>query len=326
MRNSRQGRDRLLARGRGVRNRRVRKQQQLEQQRRWRQQQWRQQQRQDRRHLLEPAAAGRVDGADAARWSTASSWRSQQAGNKAGQLTVKYTSLDDSTAPRASGTRTRPPANARKAATDSKAVYYIGEFNSGAQRGLDPDPQPGRDAAGQPREHVRRPDHQRARHALRASRRSTTRPGTRTYLRIVPRDSIQAAADLLAMKQAGCTKVAVANDKEAYGAGLADADRAREGQLRHQRRQQHRHRPDGAELPLLRGDDQGPGSGLLLLRRDRLQRRRPDHQGRQRRDCRTPRSSAATACAPASYTNAKKGGVPARIDPLIQCTVATLRT
>ena len=45
--------------------------------------------------------------------------------------------------------------------------------------------------------------------------------GKRTYLRIVPIDSIQAAADLMAMKQAGCTKVAVANDKEAYGSGLA---------------------------------------------------------------------------------------------------------
>src|SRR5207253_2188206 len=33
--------------------------------------------------------------------------------------------------------------------------------------------------------------------------------------------SIQAAADLIAMKDAGCTKVAVANDKEAYGGGLA---------------------------------------------------------------------------------------------------------
>ena len=45
--------------------------------------------------------------------------------------------------------------------------------------------------------------------------------GTRTYLRIVPTDSIQAASDLTAMKEAGCTKVAVANDKEAYGDGLA---------------------------------------------------------------------------------------------------------
>ena len=37
----------------------------------------------------------------------------------------------------------------------------------------------------------------------------------------MPIDSIQAASDLIAMKDAGCTKVAVANDKEAYGGGLA---------------------------------------------------------------------------------------------------------
>jgi len=33
-------------------------------------------------------------------------------------------------------------------------------------------------------------------------------------------------------EQAGCTKVAVANDKEAYGQGLADVARAAEGLLR----------------------------------------------------------------------------------------------
>jgi branched-chain amino acid transport system substrate-binding protein len=37
----------------------------------------------------------------------------------------------------------------------------------------------------------------------------------------VPRDTIQAAALLTLMKQDGCTKVALANDKETYGAGLA---------------------------------------------------------------------------------------------------------
>src|SRR5262249_9416713 len=45
--------------------------------------------------------------------------------------------------------------------------------------------------------------------------------GKRTYLRIVPRDTIQGIAGLVAMKQAGCTRVAVANDKTPYGAGLA---------------------------------------------------------------------------------------------------------
>ncbi len=45
--------------------------------------------------------------------------------------------------------------------------------------------------------------------------------GQRTYTRIVPKDTIQAAALVTLMKQEGCTKVAMTNDKEVYGAGLA---------------------------------------------------------------------------------------------------------
>ena len=58
-----------------------------------------------------------------------------QAGGKAGQWTVNFISLDDSTA-------TSPTnydlnvcqANARKAATDPKAVYIVGPFNSGCAK------------------------------------------------------------------------------------------------------------------------------------------------------------------------------------------------
>ena len=58
-----------------------------------------------------------------------------QAGNKAGQFTVNFISLDDST--------TTSPTNydlnlcqadARKAATDPKAVYWVGPFNSGCAK------------------------------------------------------------------------------------------------------------------------------------------------------------------------------------------------
>ncbi len=45
--------------------------------------------------------------------------------------------------------------------------------------------------------------------------------GTRTYTRIVPKDTIQAAALATLMKKDGCTKVFMTNDKEVYGAGLA---------------------------------------------------------------------------------------------------------
>src|ERR1700729_1381666 len=144
-----------------------------------------------------------------------------QAGGKAGQFTVNYQSLDDSTAAAGEWDPTQTEANARKAAADPKTVYYIGEFNSGAsevsipilnQAGI-PQVSPANTYVG-----------------LTASIAGATAPGepqkyyptgTRTYLRIVPKGSSQAAADLLGLKNEGCTKVAVANDKEAYGAGLA---------------------------------------------------------------------------------------------------------
>jgi len=141
-------------------------------------------------------------------------------GGKAGDFTVKYTSLDDSTAQAGNWDPGQTAQNARKVAQDNKAVYYIGEFNSGAsaisipilnQAGI-PQVSPANTYPGL----------------------TTNEPGTekgepdkyyptqkRTYLRIVPRDKIQSAALLTQMKQDGCKQVAVANDKETYGAGLS---------------------------------------------------------------------------------------------------------
>src|SRR3989440_964893 len=137
-----------------------------------------------------------------------------QANNKAGQWTVNYQSLDDSTAAAGKWDPGQTGANARKAATDPKAVYYMGEFNSGAsqvsipilnQAGL-PQVSPANtyvgpttnepgSAPGEPQKYYP--------------------TGTRTYLRIVPRDTIQAASDLRAMTQAGWTQGAMASDKQA---------------------------------------------------------------------------------------------------------------
>ena len=55
-----------------------------------------------------------------------------QAGGKAGQWTVNYQVLDDSTAAAGKWDPGQTAANARKVASDPKAVLYIGEFNSGA--------------------------------------------------------------------------------------------------------------------------------------------------------------------------------------------------
>jgi branched-chain amino acid transport system substrate-binding protein len=144
----------------------------------------------------------------------------EQRKGKAGQTTVHYTSLDDSTAQAGTWTPEATSANARRVAQDDNAIAYIGEFNSGASAisipllnevpvaqispsntavGLTTD-EPGADE-GEPDKYYP--------------------SGERHYLRIVPKDTIQGAALATVMKQDGCTTAYILNDKEVYGAGLA---------------------------------------------------------------------------------------------------------
>jgi branched-chain amino acid transport system substrate-binding protein len=144
----------------------------------------------------------------------------EQAGGKAGDIRVTYTPLDDSTAQSANWTPEQTSANARKAAQNKSTAVYLGEFNSGASAvsipilneagiaqispantavGLTSD-DPGANP-GEPEKYYP--------------------TGTRTYARIVPKDTIQGAALATLMKQDGCAKVQMVNDKEVYGAGLA---------------------------------------------------------------------------------------------------------
>jgi branched-chain amino acid transport system substrate-binding protein len=144
----------------------------------------------------------------------------QQNNGKAGDLTVKYTSLDDSTAQAGTWTPEATAANARRVAQDDAAIAYIGEFNSGASAisipllnevpiaqispantavGLTSD-EPGADE-GEPEKYYP--------------------SGERHYLRIVPKDTIQGAALATLMSEDGCGNAYILNDKEVYGAGLA---------------------------------------------------------------------------------------------------------
>jgi branched-chain amino acid transport system substrate-binding protein len=144
----------------------------------------------------------------------------KQAENKAGDTEVTYESLDDSTAQAGNWDPAQVAANARKVAQDQDAVAYIGEFNSGAsaisipilnQAGigqLSP-------ANTYPGLTVSEPGTEKG------EPEKYYPTGKRTYARIVPRDKIQAAALLTQMQEDGCTSVAIANDKETYGAGLA---------------------------------------------------------------------------------------------------------
>ncbi len=244
-----------------------------------------------------------------------------QAGNKAGQWTVNYTSLDDSTAAAGKWDPGQTAANARKAASDPKAVFYIGEFNSGAsevsipilnQAGL-PQVSPANtyvglttnepgSAPGEPQKYYP--------------------TGTRTFLRIVPRDSIQAAAGLMAMKQAGCTKVAIANDKEAYGAGLAallELEKANYGVTIVSNTGVD---PTAPNFRSYAATIKGQGADCFyfagIVSNGAVQITKDVHAALP-----SAKIFGGDGICTSSYTGAKAGGVPAAIAPLIQCTVAT---
>jgi branched-chain amino acid transport system substrate-binding protein len=145
----------------------------------------------------------------------------EQAGGKAGEFTIRYESLDDSTAQAGAWTPEATQANARRAAQDDSTAVYIGEFNSGAsavsipilnEAGV-PQISPANTAVGltsdDPGAEPGEPD-------------KYYPSGQRTYARIVPKDTIQGAALATLMKQEGCQRVFMTNDKEVYGAGLAE--------------------------------------------------------------------------------------------------------
>jgi branched-chain amino acid transport system substrate-binding protein len=142
-------------------------------------------------------------------------------GNKIGDFKVKYVSLDDSTAQNpGTADEGQTAQNARKAVQDKSTILYLGEFNSGGTKvslpilnkagipqispsntyvGLTTD-DPGSEP-GEPNKYYP--------------------ASTRTYARVVPRDTIQGAALVQVMKDDGCKAVTLWDDKTTYGAGLA---------------------------------------------------------------------------------------------------------
>jgi branched-chain amino acid transport system substrate-binding protein len=244
-----------------------------------------------------------------------------QAGGKAGKFTVNYQSLDDSTAAAGKWDPGQTAANARKVAADPKAVYYMGEFNSGAsevsipilnQAGV-PQVSPANtyvglttnlpgSAPGEPQKYYP--------------------TGKRTYLRIVPIDSIQGAADLMAMKQAGCTKVAVANDKEAYGAGLATMMGLEKGYYGVTIASNTGIDPTSPNFRSYASTIAGQGADCFffsgIVSNGAVQLTKDVHSALPKAKIFVPDG----ACTD-SYTAQSKGGVPTSIDPLIECTVAT---
>jgi branched-chain amino acid transport system substrate-binding protein len=243
-----------------------------------------------------------------------------QANDKAGAFYIKYTALDDSTAAAGKWDPAQTAANAREAATDPKAVYYIGEFNTGASElsipilnraglaqmspantyaGLTTN-LPG-SASGEPQKYY--PD------------------GTRNYLRIVPIDSIQAASDLMAMKQAGCAKVAVANDEEAYGAGLATLLEREKGMYGVTIVSNTGIGPTAANFRGYASTIAGQGASCFFYAGDVS-----NGAVQLTKDVNAALPSAkifgGDGVCTSSFTQASQGGVPSSVDKLIECTAA----
>jgi len=145
----------------------------------------------------------------------------KQAGSKVGKYTIKYESLDDSTAQNpGTADEAQTADNARQAVQDKSTIFYLGEFNSGGTKislpilnkaGI-PQISPSNTAVGlttdEPGADPGEPD-------------KYYPAQTRTYARIVPKDTIQGAALATTMQEDGCKTVHIFNDKTTYGAGLA---------------------------------------------------------------------------------------------------------
>jgi len=146
---------------------------------------------------------------------------------------------------------------------------------------------------------------------------------TRSYLRIVPIDSIQAASDLIAMKQAGCTKVAVANDKEAYGSGLATLLGLEKSFYGVNIVSNNGIDPTTPNFRSYASTIQGQGADCFffagITANGAVQIVKDVNSA-------LPKAKifGGDGVCSDTWTSAAKGGVPASIDPLIQCTVATL--
>jgi branched-chain amino acid transport system substrate-binding protein len=243
-----------------------------------------------------------------------------QADDRAGPFTVTYTALDDSTGV-GGWDATQTAANAHEAAADPRAVYYIGEFDDDASEVSMP-------ILNQAGIAQVSPTNTYVGLTTNEPGSVTNEPGryyptdTRTYLRIVPIDSVQTAADLVAMHEAGCTRVALASDGEAYGMGMAKLIALQKAYYGVDIVSDTGFEPSApsfaayaATLKRLHVDcfllAGVPSKGAVTLTKD-------VHAALPTAKIFGPQDMCTSA-----WTNPREGGVPAAIDPLIECTEVT---
>ena len=139
---------------------------------------------------------------------------------KIGKYTITFKQLDDSTAQSGKWDPGQTTSDAHTAVNDKSTIGYLGEFNSGASaisipilnRAGIPQISPSNTAVGLT---------SNAAGATPGEPQKYYPTGKRTYARVVPKDTVQAAAQATLQKSEGCTKTYVLDDQEVYGQGLA---------------------------------------------------------------------------------------------------------
>jgi branched-chain amino acid transport system substrate-binding protein len=140
--------------------------------------------------------------------------------DRVGRYRIAFTALDDATAQSRGWDPGQTTANARLAVQNSTTIGYIGEFNSGASavsipllsRAGIPQISPSSTSVGL---------------TMGGPEASPGEPqkyyptGRRTYARVVPNDTVQAAVQAKLQREAGCTKTYVLDDGEVDGLDMA---------------------------------------------------------------------------------------------------------
>jgi branched-chain amino acid transport system substrate-binding protein len=242
--------------------------------------------------------------------------------SKVSGYTIQFKTLDDSTAQAGKWDPGQTANDARQAVQDKATIAYLGEFNSGASaisipilnRAGIPQVSPSNTAVGlttnEPGATVGEPE-------------KYYPTGKRTFARVVPRDTIQGAAIVEAMKEDGCPNVYIVNDKEVYGQGLANVAQADAKKAGITVLGNDGYDPKASNYRSLASKMQSKGTkcffGSIIVDNNGVQLYKDVAAGVPGVKMYGP-----DGVAESTFTDPKEGGVPANIAGNVKVTVATL--
>jgi branched-chain amino acid transport system substrate-binding protein len=242
--------------------------------------------------------------------------------DRVGRYHIVFRVLDDATVQRRGWDPGQTTANARLAARNPTTIGYIGEFNSGASavsipllnRAGIPQISPSSTAVGLT---TGGPE------ASPGEPQKYYPTGRRTYARVVPNDTVQAAAQAKLQRQAGCTKTLVLDDGEVDGSDMANsfAVAAKAAQLHVVAVESFQ--PTATDYSSLARSVAKTGADCVLISAlteenavlvtKQIAAALPD-----------ARLFASGGAAESTYTDPADGGIPLALDPRVLITVATL--